>query len=292
MNLVKYETIIKVYEEGNISTAAEKLFVTQSSVSQTVTSVEKEFGISIFYRKKSGMKLTSNGEKIIKSMEEVIKANDKLLETINEINGLKCGILKVGIFQSVAQHWIPDILDEFKAIYPDIKIELLLGNYDEIEKAILDGKVDCGFITSAMSDKLKFVPITRDEIVVIMSKKHKMSDRLSINVDELSELDFILPSEGSNYDLGRMLKQYNIKLNIKYALNDDYTAIALAEKGLGVTILPELIVEGTNYEICKKSLNPIFDRLIGIGIDDKEKISSICKVFIEFVKEADICTLR
>jgi DNA-binding transcriptional LysR family regulator len=89
-----------------------------------------------------------------------------------------------------------------------------------------------------------------------------------------------------------MLKEYDIKLNIKYALNDDYTAIALAEKGLGVTILPELIIEGTNYEICKKSLNPICDRLIGIGINNKENISGICEVFVEFVKEADICTLR
>lgn len=292
MNLTKYETIIKVYEEGNISAAAEKLFVTQSSVSQIVASLENEFGVPIFFRSKSGMTLTSNGEKIIPLIKNVINANEILLETANDINGLKRGTLRIGIFQSVARHWIPNIIDEFASIYPDIKIELILGNYDGIEKAILEGNIDCGFITGTMSDKLTYIPIANDEIVAIMSENDKMCNKASISIKELSNIDIILPSEGSNYDFGKILSKYDVKLNVKYALNDDYTAIALAEKGLGITILPELIVEGTNYNICKKSLMPNYFREIGIGLKPNQKISGICKAFINFVKESDICTLR
>ena len=86
---------------------------------------------------------------------------------MDELNGLKSGIIRIGTFSSVATHWLPNIIKKFQEDYPNIDYELLLGDYKEIEEWILQGRVDCGFLRLPTSEKFDVIFLEQDKLVAV-----------------------------------------------------------------------------------------------------------------------------
>lgn len=134
MSIVKYETLLKVTETGNITKAAEQLGYTQPAVSQMLTGLEQELGLTLLNRNKGGVTLTSAGEKLLPYLREAVNWDRKVHEIAADINGIKAGFLRIGVLHSISVHYLPQKLREFGERYPHINFELIQGNYDHIEK--------------------------------------------------------------------------------------------------------------------------------------------------------------
>ena len=146
MNLQKYISFVKTAECGSFTKAAELLNYSQSSISRMINDLEREWKVALLERSVGGVKLTSDGMKLLPYAKSVVAEFEKLQMEIDELNGLQSGLIRIGTFSSVATHWLPNIIKEFQKAYPNIDYELLLGDYTEIEEWILEGRVDCGFL--------------------------------------------------------------------------------------------------------------------------------------------------
>ena len=111
-----------------------------------INDLEKEWKVALLERGRSGVKLTSDGLKLLPYAENVCREYERLESQIDELNGLQSGLIRIGTFSSVATHWLPNIIKRFQKDYPNIDYELLLGDYTEIEEWVLSGRVDCGFL--------------------------------------------------------------------------------------------------------------------------------------------------
>ena len=129
----KFKVLLKVVELGSLTKAAEVMGFTQSGVSHMINSLEDEFGFSLLIRNRSGAKLTTNGEEIVKTIREILKWNEHLEQQVASIHGIELGTIHIGTFTSVGVHWLPGIIQDFQRDYPHIEIRLVEGDYREIE---------------------------------------------------------------------------------------------------------------------------------------------------------------
>lgn len=284
MNINDYEVFIAVTETANITLAAEKLGYTQSGVSHIIAKLENEFGFPLFMRSKQGVKLTRDGEKMLFAIRDVVKSEELLKQTADEIKGLRSGKIRIGAFSSVAIHWLPEIIKEFSETYPNIEIETEIGTYKTIEDMLLQEKIDCGFMTGDTTTELDFIPLKTDRLLALLPPGHKLSSLPALPLPLTAELDFIIPGEGANYDIGRIFKHAGIRPNVRFNVSDDYAAIAMVNKGLGITIMPELILAGVREIPSVMELDPCCVRTIGLAVRRNIAVSPACRAFMEFVR--------
>ena len=144
--LLKYLAFVKTVETGSFARAAQALDYAQSSISKMVADLETEWGMTLLERSKSGVCLTSAGEQIMPFLRKVLQDYQELEGQISRMNGIETGIVRIGTFASVAINWLPNIFAALQKDYPGIGYEMLLGDYDEVEHWIGEGRVDCGFL--------------------------------------------------------------------------------------------------------------------------------------------------
>ncbi|MCI1775233.1 MAG: LysR family transcriptional regulator [Paenibacillus lautus] len=284
MSMNKFKVLLKVVELGSLTKAAEVMGFTQSGVSHMINSLEDEFGFSLLIRNRSGAKLTTNGEEIVKTLREILKWNEHLEQQVASIHGIELGTIHIGTFTSVGVHWLPGIIQDFQRDYPHIEIRLVEGDYREIEDWIAEGKIDCGFLSLPTWDIFDAIPLHQDPMLVLLPREHPLSSEDSITLAKIENEPFIMPSKGSDYDVNRVLEKARTKPDIKYTLGDDYAIMAMVEKGLGISILPELVLRGQQRNIRLIELEEKSFRSLGIAVSSLREVSPATKRFLNYVK--------
>lgn len=281
MTISKYLVFQTVVEVGSLTKAAEILNLTQSGVSHAVASLETEFGFSLLTRDRSGITLTSNGERILTYIRETLKANELLRQEVAAINGLEVGTVRIGTFTSVSSLWLPAIIKEFQIKHPTLEINLLEGDYDDVDRWIASGTVDFGFVTLSSAKSFDIIPLVKDKILCILPSDHPLRQQNSISFAQIQEEPFIMPKWGINDDIRRILRNNNISPKIKYEVAEDQTIIAMVQSGLGISILPEMVLLKSTHKVCAIDLEKTSFRTIGLAFNSIKTISPAAKVFFE-----------
>lgn len=284
MNIQKYLAFIKTVEYGSFTKAAEILNYSQSGISRMINDLEKEWNISLLERNRNGVKLTSDGMKILPIAQSLCNEFNRLQEQIDEINGLQSGLIRIGTFSSVATHWLPNIIREFQKDYPNIDYELLLGDYTEIEEWIKTGRVDIGFLRLPVKEDFETMFLENDKLLVVLPEDHPLADCDKFPVRALGEYPFMLLEKGAKAEISEILERNNITPNIRFTTWDDYAVMSMVEGGLGIAILPELILRKISYKIIAKELDVPAYRKIGVALRDKGNASLAVKKFIDYLE--------
>lgn len=284
MNIQKYMAFIKAVEYESFTKAAEMLNYSQSGISRMINDLEKEWKISLLERGRSGVRLTSDGLKLLPFAKSVCDEYYKLQTQVDELNGLQSGLIRIGTFSSVATHWLPNIIKEFQNDYPNIDYELLLGDYTEIENWILDGRVDCGFIRLPTLSEFETIFLEHDKLLVVLPENHILANYDKFPVQELCNYPFMLLEKESKSDVSELFEKLNISPKVHFTTWDDYAIMSMVESGLGISILPQLILLRTPYNIITKELEIPAYRKIGLAFRNKKSISLAVKRFLEFLK--------
>lgn len=284
MSLNKYEVFLKVVELGSLTKAAEVLRFTQSGISHTLNSLETEFGFSLLLRNRSGVKLTVNGEQVVPAMREILKWNEQLKQQVADIHGLETGTITIGTFTSVSVHWLPGMIKEFRKEYPYIEFKLMDGGYLEIEQWIESGVIDCGFISLPTREKFEVFPLKQDRMLAILPRDHPLSQAPYMPLAQIAYEDFIIQKAGSDYDARRVLERAGIKPNIKFSAGDDSAIIAMVENGLGISILPEMVITRQNHNVATLELEERSFRSLGIAVSSLKYTSPATRRFLAHVQ--------
>ena len=167
-SIQKYQAFVRTVELGSFTKAAESLSYSQSGVSRMVADLEREWKVALLERGRAGVRLTSEGTRLLPCIRRVCEEHARLQAQVDELNGLQAGLIRIGTFSSVATHWLPNVIRAFQEDYPNIDYELLLGDYGEIEEWVLEGRVDCGFLRLPAHRGLETAFIERDELLAVL----------------------------------------------------------------------------------------------------------------------------
>ncbi len=284
MNLQKYLAFVKTVEYGSFTKAAEMLNYTQSGISRMISDLEKEWGITLLERSKYGVKPTGDGIKLLPYVQALCCDFDKLKTQVDDLNGLQSGLIRIGTFSSVATHWLPNIISEFQKDYPNIDYELLLGDYTEIEDWIRTGRVDCGFLRLPTLQDFETIFLEKDKLMVILPENHPLKNCDNFPVTALCNEPFMLLEKGAKAEISEIFERNNLTPNIKFTTWDDYAVMSMVEHGMGIAILPELILKNVPYKIIAKELDVPAYRKIGLALKDRKTASLAVKRFIEYLQ--------
>lgn len=282
-NLQKYLSFVATVEQGSFTRAAEVLNYSQSSISRMISDLEKEWGLTLLERKGHSVKATSDGMKLLPYAERLIADFDLLQDQVSQLNGLESGLIRIATFSSVAAQWIPNIINEFKKHYPNIEYELLIGDYPEITQWVTEGRVDCGF-NKLPASGCDSIFLEDDEFLVVLPKNHPLTNLESFPLKALEDYPFMHLGKGDKSEIrDEILDKYDIKPDIKLTTLDDYAIMSMVESGLGISVLPRLILKRNPYDIVTKSLDQPAYRQIGLTFRNYKELSFAAKKFVEYI---------
>lgn len=282
-NIQKYMSFVKAVEYGSFTKAAERLHYSQSGISRMIGDLEKEWNIVLLERRKDGVRLTSEGMKLLPHAKNLVAEYEKLQMQVDELNGLQSGLIRIGTFSSVATHWLPNIIREFQKSYPQIEYELLLGDYSEIETWILDGRVDCGFLRLPAHPELDTIFLEQDQLMAILPENHPLKDCEKFPISALCTEPFLLLEKGGKAEISEIFESNGLVPDVRFTTWDDYAVMSMVESGLGISILPQLILKRVPYRIVAKELDVSAYRSIGLALRDKETASLAVKRFLDYL---------
>lgn len=284
MNIQKYMAFVKTVEYGSFTKAAEILNYSQSGISRMINDLEKEWKIILLERNKNGVKLSSDGMKLLPFAKSVVSDYEKLQMQVDELNGLQSGFIRIGTFSSIATHWLPNIIKKFQEVYPNIDYELLLGDYTEIEEWILEGRVDCGFLRLPTHADFETIFLEQDKLMAIIPEKHPLNKYDKVPIKALCHEPFMLLEKGAKAEVSEIFEKYNLTPKIHFTTWDDYAIMSMVESGLGISILPQLILKRVPYHIVAKELDIPAYRNIGLALRNKKTASLAVKRFLDYLK--------
>lgn len=283
MNIQKYRAFVKAVEYGSFTKAAEALNYTQSGVSRMISDLETEWGISLLERGKAGVSLTSDGLKLLPMLQRICNEQEMLMAQVDNLHDMQSGLIRIGTFSSVATHWLPNMIKRFQKDYPKIDFELLLGDYTEIESWIQEGRVDFGFLRLPTSIELETVPLEKDRLLVVLPEDHPFADCDKFPMKELEKNPFMLLEKGAKAEISAIFERNHLTPQVHFTTWDDYAIMSMVENGLGISILPELILQRIPYHIITKELEVPAYRSIGIAMRNQKSLSLAVRRFLEYL---------
>ena len=285
MSVLQYDIFVKSAELGSLTLAAEALGCTQSNASHAISALEKELGLILMQRKRSGVRLTPEGERLLGHMKQICQGEAMLQEEARQLRMGENGKLRVGSFTSVAVHWLPEIIKRFQALYPRIEFELLNGDYHDVDEWLRSGKVDAAFTRLPSSLPCRLIPLYEDRLMAILPLHHAKAKLSAFPISEMRDEPFISLLESSDHDSARLLRDAGVQPDIRFSTKDDYALIAMVANGLGVSIVPELLLMGRADSIAAVPLDPPMWRSIALAIPQSSENRPAVKRFGAFMEE-------
>ncbi len=249
---------IAVANNSNFTKAAEEMFMTQSSISKIVKSLEDDLGVQLFYRNPS-IELTDSGKEFYKQAIHILSLIDALPNEIQSITELKKGQIKIGIPPIIGASFFPQIIGEFKAIYPNIDIVLIEVGSKKIEEKLEKAELDIGIICSYPKniEDYNTIEYVNSPLMLGLSSDNPLSKKDLIKYKDLKNESFILFQEDfSLYDfIIKRCLQNSFEPNVTCNSSQRDFIIEMVAAKLGVTFLPEIICSQINRDrVCFKPL--------------------------------------
>lgn len=282
-NLSKYQTLLSVVELGSLTKAAQALGCTQSAVSHCIDSLETELGFALLKRSRAGVRLTVEGERLLPAVRQLLNSSEQLNQLASSIRGLESGTVRIGTFTSVAVHWLPGVLKEFQADYPNVQFRLFNGDYHDVGQWLAEGSIDVGFVNLPFGHDYECIPLMEDRLLAILPENSRFASYPKFPLIECETEPFISLLESSDHDARRALDAAGVRPNVRFYTKDDYAIIAMVEQGLGMSIMPELLLKGRRDKLLVLPLVPESKRVIGLAIAAGQKAGPATRRFADYV---------
>lgn len=280
MSLKKYEAFVKTVQLGSLTKAAQALGSTQSRISHILRDLEEEYGFELMERNRGGIKLTEAGAMILPKMESVLQKVQELDQLLEDIRSANAGSVRLGAFTSVAVHWLPGMIRVFEQAHPKAELAMFNGDYHDIEQWLRNGDIDLAFVTLPAPQGVRTIPLFEDPLVAILPKGHRLAAMEEIPIDEFQQEPFISLLQSSAHDFHRALDKAGVKPNIKFTTKDDYAILAMVEQGLGVSIVPELLLKGRRENLEVRRLAPYASRTIALAAPEGDALP-VVEAFVQ-----------
>ena len=255
INLNLYKTFYDVAKSESISEAAKKTFTSQPAISKSIKKLEETLNVKLFYRNLDGIKLTSEGEKLLFYVEEAF--NNLLVgeRNITENEKLQSGKLTIGVPSQIGTFFVFDSISKFHKIYPNIEITIISSSTKSLLKKLKLHEIDFIIDSSPINDVQEDViirPLKKVDNCFIVSKKYEDKIKNIKSLNDIENYPLILPvpntSNRSNLDL--LFEKNGIKPTNVMNIHTSEMILGAVKKDLGIGyIIEDLIID--DPEVCK-----------------------------------------
>ncbi len=264
----KLEILMTAVDLGSLSKAAEVVGYTQSGLTHLFDSLERDIGITLIRRDRSGISLTKAGQELMPAIREFLRANANLENRISAITEKRNETIRVAAYASIAMHWMPEILYRFRRVCPNINVDLrMVDNAIEPFELLEDGKTDVIFAAKESGISCEWTPLYNDVMYAILPPDYPVSDNNEFPVSGFGGKEFIMPYGKFDIDVNRAFDENGVKPYIKPAHVDDETVIRMVGKGLGISMMSEMMIRGRTNGVRVLKVSPEVGRELGMGMN-------------------------
>lgn len=284
MDTKKLEALVVSVELGSFTRAAEQLGYTQSGLTHMMNSLEKDIGFTVLVRGRSGVQLTPAGQRIFPLVQECLAGSAALEREISLINSHKEDSVRVAAYESIARHWLPEVIQQFRREHPDVTVDIQMGSVDEVYRWVLEDRVDMCFASRQDYNTLDWTPLRDDELLAILPPDYPDGDN-AFPIEFFNGQEFLMPSMGFDKDILRVLNEHGVAPLIRTTQVSDSAVISMVEHGLGVSVLSRLVLRGRQNSVRALPLLPQAFRKLGIAARPRKELRPIVRKFITQSRE-------
>jgi len=283
METKKWEAMLTAVELGSFTRAAQRLGVTQSGLTHMMNALEKETGFPLLLRDRSGVRLTTAGERLLPAIRELIETAERLDQQIAAQAGRRS--IRVAAYSSVCMHWLPTIVQQFRWAWPDVSVDIRMGSVQEVYRWLQEGTVDLSFASRQSQWRCDWAPLWDDPLLAILPPDYPARGRESFPVSEFEGKEFLMPSLGFDLDILGVFEAQSIRPAIRSnTAVEDAAILSMVEHGLGVSILSQLVLQGRSDNVQALPLDPPAWRHMGVAIPSLAEAPAIIQEFIAYSK--------
>ncbi|WP_289042146.1 LysR family transcriptional regulator [uncultured Aliiroseovarius sp.] len=248
MTLDQLRIFIAVADREHITQAAAHLNLTQSAVSAAIAALEERHAIQLFDRVGRRIVLTDAGRLFLDEARAVVARAEQAARLLGDLAGLKRGILRLAASQTVANYWLPSVMQRFGAAYPGFRQELVTGNTEDVARMVHAATVDLGFVEGQIEDStLAIQSVPGDELALVVAPDHTWAQKPPAGPKALISSPWVLRESGSGTRAACMaaLSRHGLgaeDVEVRLEMPSNEAVRAAVESGAGVTILSTLVV--------------------------------------------------
>jgi len=238
------EILVAIVECGNMSKAAQKLMITQSSVSQAISDIEKEYGVLLFDRLKGCLYLTAVGKDVVTYARSILNLEQEMRNTL--MHDSRNTRIRIGSTPTIGSTLLKQMVAELSANDQYFNYSVFIGNTKEICDKVLLNELDIGFVEGdVLNDDLKSEIIIDDKLVFACSPKNAFYGRESIKLKDLDDVPLVLREEGSGTrrQFLEQLETAGYTAKIRWSCCSTDIVIKAIKENLGVTVISKRLVE-------------------------------------------------
>ena len=285
MESKKLKALLTAVELGSFTKAAEVLGYTQSGLTHMMNSLEKEVGFTLLERGRGGVSLTEDGERVAPAIRDFLQANSRLDSMIEQIASSHSDVIRISAYASMAMHWLPRIIQRFREQNPNINVDIRMADHvDEPYSLLEEHKMDIIFVSRQEEGDYEWLHLADDKMYAVLPKSLAFAGKKSFPLEEFDGKEFIMPTQGYDKDIMRILNRVGVRPNVLPTMVDDPTAISLVSHGLGISMMAELTLRGRADDVLLLPVEPTASRELGIAMRRGEVENPAIKAFVECTK--------
>ncbi|MBM3840637.1 MAG: LysR family transcriptional regulator [Verrucomicrobia bacterium] len=254
MQIESLKVFCDLAETESFTKAAHINDITQSAVSQQISSLERQFKSLLIERSKKKFRLTREGQVLYEFSKQIIQTYDSLHSKLQEIKDIISGTIRVATIYSIGLHDLPPYIKKFLKSYPTVNVHVEYRRSNQVYEDVLGNAVDIGLVAYPSKDtKLEVLPLRRDRLVMICHPQHSMAKQKSVRLPELSGQKFVgfEPDIPTRKAIDKILKDNNVSVQHVMEFDNIETVKRAVEIDAGISIVPQSTIL---QEITKQTL--------------------------------------
>lgn len=272
MDSKKLEILMTAADLGSFTRASEVVGYTQSGLTHMMDALEREVGFPLLQRSHNGIQLSEQGAALMPAIREFLQANANLENQIRAIASQKNEVIRIAAYASIAMHWMPEVLYRFRRACPEINVDLRMVDHAlEPFEMLESGQTDIIFASRQSYSFCEWTPLYDDKMYAILPQNYPLKGRTTFPVEEFAGQEFLMPYGKFDNDVRAVTEPLGVRLKETVARVDDETVIRMVGRGLGVSMMSELMIRGRTDDVLCVPVEPAARRELGMGTHVKTR---------------------
>ncbi len=279
MDTMKIKAVLAAVKHGSLSKAAQDFSYTPSALSHLLATFEQELGVRLFERSAKGVMLSAQGEQLLPGFEAMLSAEKEITDTVRALISESGDEVRIATYSSISRNFLSRFLADFKKEHPEIRLSVHVA--DDLTGWLEKGRADVIFADNIVLPDKALIPIATDRYWAV-APEGLLGDRESITRDELYDLPHIFTDD--EY-LQTVFEKDKFRELIYFKSEDDQAVIQMVRAGMGVAVMPELVLQGNTRGVAIVELEPAVTRTLGFAVKKGPRPLAVTK-FVKYVKSA------
>jgi DNA-binding transcriptional LysR family regulator len=277
MDTMKIKAVLAAAKHGSLSKAAQEFSYTPSALSHLLATFEEELGVRLFDRSAKGVTLSAQGRELLPKFEAMLQAEQVISDTVRALIAKSGSEVRIATYSSISRNFLSRFLADFKKAHPAIRLSVRVA--DDLTGWLESGRADVIFADNNVIPEKELVPIATDRYWAV-APEGLLADKESVTREELYDLPHIFTDD--EY-LQTVFEKEKFCELIYFKSEDDQAVVQMVRAGMGVAVMPELVLQGNMRGVSLLELTPAVTRTLGFAVKKGNNSLAVTK-FVKYVK--------